>query len=571
MKKEILLIDNYLYNNYENSFQINISKYELLSFLEDKLSKLNSYLEKLPKEKGGEIKKLKDKLAENKEEEKFIYLFMRINETINRTFREYYQIINKILNNIIQLKELFKPYFNAYENFINIQKNFLNKLNEVENAKNIFLETAKKAELFIYKFIKKTIYKEKIKNQNDFKYKEDLKILSKFQLEKYISKLNQVNGDLKTFNQNQKNMFTSEKELDIKYNEIFSECLMIFFEHQLIIEELINNIKTDILKINENIKKFTLQDFLEKYKPKEEIDLVKYKTNIEFDKCKDAIELSVCLMSYNELAHYIGKYEEIELLDKNRVLDLFEEINRIINLDDKITDEDNEKLIELLKNDLAQNIFINLLNLIRTSGKYEKSERFISIIGNSLNLILESIEKEKKYERAKYCIILSDTFYYLDKDKQKRYIFEVIKNNKWLKSSIFWREFIYAILKIEFENIDDLQKKNLNNKLIIKLLLSFVNNMKKFGIDVRIIIKIIDEISQKYNYLNEESYYSIFSVISSDIKKIEEYRKEYKENPNLEKDLYNYEEEKIIENEDNNNIIIEENKKNGNNKEENNK
>ena len=365
-------------------------------------------------------------------------------------------------------------------------------------------------------------------------------------------------------------MFTSEKELDIKYNEIFSECLMICFEHQLIIEELINNIKTDILKINENSKKFTLQDFLEKYKPKEEIDLVKYKTNIEFDKCKDAIELSVCLMSYNELAHYIGKYEEIELLDKIRVLDLFKEINRIINLDDKITDEDNEKLIDLLKNDLAQNIFINLLNLIRTSGKYEKSERFISIIGNSLNLILESIEKEKKYERAKYCIILWDTFYYLDKDKQKRYIFEVIKNNKWLKSSIFWREFIYAILKIECENIDDLQKKNLNNKLIIKLLLSFVNNMKKFGIDDRIIIKIIDEISQKYNYLNEESYYSIFSVISSDIKKIEEYRKEYKENPNLEKDLYNYEEEKIIENEDNNNIIIQENKKNGNNKEENN-
>ena len=197
-------------------------------------------------------------------------------------------------------------------------------------------------------------------------------------------------------------MFTSEKELDIKYNEIFSECLMICFEHQLIIEELINNIKTDILKINENSKKFTLQDFLEKYKPKEEIDLVKYKTNIEFDKCKDAIELSVCLMSYNELAHYIGKYEEIELLDKIRVLDLFKEINRIINLDDKITDEDNEKLIDLLKNDLAQNIFINLLNLIRTSGKYEKSERFISIIGNSLNLILESIEKEKKYERIRY-------------------------------------------------------------------------------------------------------------------------------------------------------------------------
>ena len=66
--------------------------------------------------------------------------------------------------------------------------------------------------------------------------------------------------------------------------------------------------------------------------------------------------------------------------------------------------------------------------------------------------------------------------------------------------------------------------------------------MKEFGIDIRIIIKIVDEFLVKYNYLNEENYKTLWTLINGgDIKKIEEYRKEYKENPDLEKELYNYE------------------------------
>ena len=78
--------------------------------------------------------------------------------------------------------------------------------------------------------------------------------------------------------------------------------------------------------------------------------------------------------------------------------------------------------------------------------------------------------------------------------------------------------------------------------------------MKRYEIDIRIIIKIFDEVSEKYKYLNEESYFTIFSVLSNDIKIIEEYRKEYKNNPDLEKQLYNYEDEDDKEKkEDNNN------------------
>ena len=77
--------------------------------------------------------------------------------------------------------------------------------------------------------------------------------------------------------------------------------------------------------------------------------------------------------------------------------------------------------------------------------------------------------------------------------------------------------------------------------------------MKKYEIDIRIIIKIFDEVSEKYKYLNEESYFTIFSVLSNDIKIIEEYRKEYKNNPDLEKQLYNYEDKDDKEKKEDNN------------------
>ena len=64
--------------------------------------------------------------------------------------------------------------------------------------------------------------------------------------------------------------------------------------------------------------------------------------------------------------------------------------------------------------------------------------------------------------------------------------------------------------------------------------------MRELELDIRIIIKIVDEFLENYNYLNEESYNTLFTIISSDKKEIEKYRKEYKENPNLENELYNY-------------------------------
>lgn len=61
--------------------------------------------------------------------------------------------------------------------------------------------------------------------------------------------------------------------------------------------------------------------------------------------------------------------------------------------------------------------------------------------------------------------------------------------------------------------------------------------MKKFDIDTRIIIKIVDQFSEKQNYLDKESYITLFSFLSDDMNATGKYRKESKENHDFEKEL----------------------------------
>ena len=178
---------------------------------------------------------------------------------------------------------------------------------------------------------------------------------------------------------------------------------------------------------------------------------------------------------------------------------------------------------------------MNQLNKLRANGKYQKSEVFIKLIGKIFNLTLDLAEKTNDYSWARNCIILSETFYYLENDK-KIYISNLINQNKWLKKINFWRGFIEFNLNGEIEKISNYNKQNLKD-ILLNVLVPIINNMKCSGIDIRIIIKITDEFLDKYNYLDEEGVSTLFGILSIDMEKVDKFRKEYKENPDLEKSL----------------------------------
>ena len=539
MKKQNILIEQYLCDDYEASYEINEYKYQLLNHLNDKLLKIKSFIGKSIKDSKETI--INNKLNEISEEQNFYNLYLLLDKSIDTILDENNNMINKILEYINDIKELFNLYFKKYKDFLIIKSKFNTKLNEVLNHKNNFIELAKNAELFIYKFLKKKMLNNKSNSQSEFNQKEELKNIAKNELDKYKNKINEGNEILKIFNTSQSDLFKTEKELEIKYNETYSDSLMAYLEHQLILNIIANQTKETILKLNEKSNKKQLKDYLKNYRPQNEIEFEQYKTSIDIEACNDNIELTICFGVFDEFGECIGKYKEGELFEESKKMEKNKEIKRILHLDEKITDEDINKLIKIINNSIGMNIFINNLSSLRTSGQYKKSEIFIHSLGKVLNIILNTAEKEKDLDLVKNSIILSQTFYCLDSNKEKIYIFQFIKDNKWLKGAKFWKEYIEYMLIKEFERSSKYKNRNFNDILLTQLL-TYINNMKDFEIEKSFIIKIIDECLEKYNYLNEESYNLLFSMISSDIEEIEKIRKEIKDNPKLEEEIIRGEE-----------------------------
>jgi hypothetical protein len=286
-----------------------------------------------------------------------------------------------------------------------------------------------------------------------------------------------------------------------------------------------------ISKINTNQKNTNTNNEELLKKKKNEIPFAQYKTNIDFHNSKDDVNLYTYFMVFNEMERQIGKYIENDYLTEQEKINLTEKINRILYLNEKITDKDYEELEGYLKTDLGQKTFLLLLSTLRSNGKYEKAKIFIELIGKALNLILESAEKEANYDKAKNCLILSQTFFYYDINKEKIYIFIFIQDNKWIKGISFWREFIDLMINREVQKIGNLTDRKMNDVLLTQVL-PFVNNMKDLHIDNKNIVKVIDEIIEKYHVKDEDIKDALFSLISSDKKVIEELRNEYKKNEN---------------------------------------
>ena len=199
----------------------------------------------------------------------------------------------------------------------------------------------------------------------------------------------------------------------------------------------------------------------------------------------------------------IGNYYMDELEQCTNKIKVNKKLKEMLNLDDKLSEEDEKEIINsILADEMGIELFINNLSHLRTRGKLEKSKKFIEFLGNALNKLISYERKHNDYEFIKSCLILSQTFYYLDLNIEKRFIFEYISDNNWLKSPNFWRNFIESMLEIEFNKAKAFKRIDLND-LIFAQLIPYIKNMQDFGIDERIIIKIIDDMLNKYDYIKK--------------------------------------------------------------------
>ena len=178
--------------------------------------------------------------------------------------------------------------------------------------------------------------------------------------------------------------------------------------------------------------------------------------------------------------------------------------------------EEKNELIQFLNESSFKSYFLIILSRQRTKGRFQRSETLIHDLKEILEHILDIAEKEKDFDSVKNCIILSQTFYHEKKGKKKKkvYLFDYIKNNKWLKDLNFWEGIIDQMIQKEIKKNENINKKNnlveteeqaksrLSN-IAFSQVLSYSNSMIEFMINKDDINKIVDFFVKKYGVEKE--------------------------------------------------------------------
>lgn len=67
------------------------------------------------------------------------------------------------------------------------------------------------------------------------------------------------------------------------------------------------------------------------------------------------------------------------------------------------------------------------------------------IIGEILKFILDEVLNNEDYESARYCIILSQTYHFVNEKEEKISLQQMIENHGIFKNTEFWENFIACI------------------------------------------------------------------------------------------------------------------------------
>jgi hypothetical protein len=112
-----------------------------------------------------------------------------------------------------------------------------------------------------------------------------------------------------------------------------------------------------------------------------------------------------------------------------------------------ISDSYRKELLVLIKVKKHRRSFLNYINKFRVGGNFKLDKVIIENIGLIMYDILDEINIVKDYENAKYCLIISHTYFYLE-DNIKIFLQTKIENHILLKNIDFWETYIACILLI---------------------------------------------------------------------------------------------------------------------------
>ena len=187
---------------------------------------------------------------------------------------------------------------------------------------------------------------------------------------------------------------------------------------------------------------------------------------------------------------------------------------------EKINDEEKKKILELIPKNENRLVFLKRLNKVRTYGRFEYNKaEFDDIVQIFLNM-LDKILTDKDIFSFNFSLILSQTFYYVEK-KVKHYIFKYIKSHPIYKSEEIWQNLIEYGIKEEKEKFNTLlislpekRKEAKFKEMVFAQLLAITKNMVDFDLEINKIENITTSYMNKYN-LKDNSKQIILNIIEN--------------------------------------------------------
>ena len=475
--------------------------------------------------------------------DQFNDLMKYLDKTVKNFFDFNFVLINCILTEFSDINNNFKSVNSIYEKVVSEHKKYKDKKDKVERIKNSFL-------------IKMGNIEDKLKEkiiQNEKKCLIDMK---KFNLAMkdftdYKTNLEDLNKIRETFNKDQKTLLELNYKQFIK-NEAksFDIIKKKFCFAQKNISDISSSIlknynytnkkESDSQKIENENKYFNniIKRFKSREKPEEKIKLIEYYIRYKpyMNDSNNKIENITQANQINEEILKILKkaikehYQDSGLKIQEALYDLPDFYKIFFRRQSKLNKPLKNELLNLLKenNYLYHPILIELAKL-RSDTKFFASKEHMEFVTEILFEILKIIHQKQDLNAVKNCILLSQTYYYIDANNKKIYSFEKLKKYKWIRTFKFWRKFLMYYINREFDKFEfeyelDVQLKD-NPELTPKIkdkvkdvlfssLIPYINNMNEIKLDKRIILKLLDEVTEKYKYLDESSIKNLEGFIS---------------------------------------------------------
>ena len=496
---------------------------------------------------------------------------LNIVKTTNEKYNEYEEeMYLEIIKNIKDLIEKMKKEKNYFDDYLKSLALYKEEKRKMEKLKSIYHSSAQIAEQSTI-YLKELVIKKKLNNsaiinqqieisENDSKNR--LTIMSK-DCATYVTSLESTNALRVKLNNKQKKLLKRYEELEKDDKNLYAKVMEIIRKYQKKILDytgekmaLAEAIQKNI-DINRDVRE-VVESLRSRDKPEKEIPYIHYPTEIDFDKCSDTKDFRVV----NDVVQTMRKYSDKIFMDydpkleekKNKMREL---IYKFFDLNKPNDDDDKKQLLEYIQDERTHELFLIILSKLRTNNRFCRDKPLIELLSQILLTILDNAQKKKDYLAAKNCIILSQTFYYTDESKEnpKVYILEYIKKHVWLKSIEFWKDFILFMILKEYKKLEDMNEnikvnigKNKNipenfkpkiGEVLFSQLLPYVGNMNEFNVEKKYIIKIIDDINNRYCYLDKGNLETIYGLVCSSKEELDKVKEQIKKDKELSESTLN--------------------------------